>query len=309
MGLFFSTKKTSPSPADWYFSVSEEQRREYDAFGPWIHELKSVADLPPRFRSFQGELAGAEMLLKIPVDKDRRSVRPGDDLYRQIWALDPRGLGLLEIDAGEVVSSFFPLDEIESIRISQVLLSGTLEIFLSVGRVRRISYNTVSRGIVEKLVDALLEKLNREIPVFTGRLATPTNHAEPRDDFFRSVVYSTRNRSGANTVVHVEEPGLACRTPRGQKRRGQGLLVLNFPRELWIVDRGGPPWKVRENHYGSRISRIPHARWSGFTFKPVDPQEPRAGTLISFRAGSTVHEYTAFGDLSTLVAFFGHIPD
>ena len=36
---------------DWRLSASEEDLREYDAFGPWIYEIEAERDTPKRFRA------------------------------------------------------------------------------------------------------------------------------------------------------------------------------------------------------------------------------------------------------------------
>jgi len=48
---------------NWRSSASEEDLREYDAFGPWIYEIKDEGDTPKRFRAACGPHYGARFLL------------------------------------------------------------------------------------------------------------------------------------------------------------------------------------------------------------------------------------------------------
>ncbi|MEJ2037173.1 MAG: MarR family transcriptional regulator, partial [Maritimibacter sp.] len=67
---------THSNPLHWYYAASDEDRREYDAYGPWVVEVKSEADMPPRFRSFYEADKSANLLLKLPRREERRELRP-----------------------------------------------------------------------------------------------------------------------------------------------------------------------------------------------------------------------------------------
>ena len=73
--------KRQPVPyRDWYRAASAEDRKEYDAFGPWIDPIRSEGEMPRRFRDVYGEHRDARFLLKVPISADRMQVRPGMDL-------------------------------------------------------------------------------------------------------------------------------------------------------------------------------------------------------------------------------------
>jgi len=89
---------------DWRRSASEEDLREYDAFGPWIYEIKAESDTPKRFRAACAGHRDARFLLKAPRDIDRRDVRPGMDLYVAVLAVHDDGLSLMRLTDEGVVS-------------------------------------------------------------------------------------------------------------------------------------------------------------------------------------------------------------
>ena len=77
--------------------AGERERREYDAFGPWMQRVRRAEELPPRFDAFWPELSAAEAVAKVPYRVERRKALPGSDLYERVLGLCPEGLVLLLI--------------------------------------------------------------------------------------------------------------------------------------------------------------------------------------------------------------------
>ena len=57
---------------DWRFSASEEDLREYDAFGPWLYDVKAERDIPGDERSYLVALAPAGRAFVRHLDEQRR---------------------------------------------------------------------------------------------------------------------------------------------------------------------------------------------------------------------------------------------
>ena len=68
----FSPKQPDPVRNDWYYNADPLERREYDAFGPWIGTIRTSEDMPPRFSHAYEELQSSTFLFKIPVKGDRK---------------------------------------------------------------------------------------------------------------------------------------------------------------------------------------------------------------------------------------------
>lgn len=118
-----------------YFVYADPaERREYDAFGPWIGIVQKEEDMPKRFRHAYEELKAARFLYKIPIKADRRSMRPGMDLYRAILAVSLERFVVLEWDGIGETRYESSLKSIQAVRVSQDLLSATLALLLSDGR-------------------------------------------------------------------------------------------------------------------------------------------------------------------------------
>ncbi|MCU1433145.1 MAG: hypothetical protein JWP95_2250, partial [Actinotalea sp.] len=52
---------------------------EYDAFGPWILEVRAVDDLPALFSRHPLDLGSARLVLKVPRQIARRDAHAGMD--------------------------------------------------------------------------------------------------------------------------------------------------------------------------------------------------------------------------------------
>ena len=89
---------------DWRGSASEEDLREYDAFGPWIYNVKAERDTPKRFRAACERHRDASFLLKVPCGVDRREALPGMDLYVAMLAVHERGVCLMHLTDRGVVT-------------------------------------------------------------------------------------------------------------------------------------------------------------------------------------------------------------
>ena len=82
---------------DWRRSASADELREYDAFGPWIYNIKAERDTPKRFRAACERHHGARFLLKAPRAIERRDAHPGMDLYVAMLAVHDDGVSFMRL--------------------------------------------------------------------------------------------------------------------------------------------------------------------------------------------------------------------
>jgi len=271
------------SSSHWYDLASPEDRREYDAFGPWVYEIASADQMPPRFRSLYGDWADARFLFKVPVNRDRRDVRPGQDLYSLVVAVTEDRVGLLSLSGESVAVRSVPLDEVVALSSSQLLLHGTFQLCLAGGSEATFLYNAVSLPLIEAAMDFIRSKLSTASvpPPILGEVPTVA------DFHYQGLVRTHGIRKPGCWVVFCEEP-----------RRNSGLLILEAGQELVILDIGPPVKRGRGNPYGSRCTVIPWGSWEGFSV---------AGSL-ELRAGG--HRFT-FGlrkEPVGLAAYLAQIP-
>lgn len=74
---------------------------EFDAFGPWIYEVRTPEDVPRLFRSQPVDLGSALLVLKVPRNIARRDADPTMDLYDHLLVATETGLTVLtRVDSG-----------------------------------------------------------------------------------------------------------------------------------------------------------------------------------------------------------------
>ena len=132
--------------------------REYDAFGPWIDEVRSLADVPRLYRDHPLDLSAARSVLKVPRDIARRDATPGTDLYDHLLVLEEARLTVLsrrpEEPLGYEVREV-ALAEVAAVLDTVDLLDGRLHLHTRDGRVLTLRYNGSARERVRQLVDGL----------------------------------------------------------------------------------------------------------------------------------------------------------
>jgi len=241
-----------------------------------VYEVAQEQDLPPRFRDSFGPWGGSELVLKVPIDVERRNARPGQDLYRQVLEIrgdSLRGLSLVE---GRVVETSVSVGSVQALTVFQALLLGTFSATTADGEFS-FTYNTVSSPLVDRFVDLLRGKLAPE--TLAPRSAPPL---VVKNFFFQHLVREHQRRSRGTRVVHCDEPGLRVRDDRGRSRKGLGLLVLETASELLILDAGTPWKRPGRPAYGSRCLYIPRKSWKAVTLEATTLNLSLAHLVLSF---------------------------
>jgi hypothetical protein len=99
---------------------------EYDAFGPWIHEIQAEEDIPRLYRDYPLDLAHAALTIKIPRQIERRDATPSMDLYDALLSLGPDKLTVLTRRGHRYDFRDLPYPEIQGITSIVDLLDGRL---------------------------------------------------------------------------------------------------------------------------------------------------------------------------------------
>lgn len=255
--------------ADWRMAADPDDLREYDRFGPWIDRVLSPADMPRRFRPWYDELSAATFLLKVPRALDRAQVRPGMDLYQAVLAVFPDWLCLLRLDASfRVVRGDVTLSRVVATNTYNNLLIGRWSLLLSDGTSFDVDYNTVSQAII-----AEADRYVRRRPATDAWQDTLLPAVRVADHFFASTMATlAATTDAALRPVHVEEPGRTCRDERLRRRTSTGLMLLESPGELVLVNRGAPT-RFLTGHHASNVLAVPFDRMTSFSVvdPPADP--------------------------------------
>jgi hypothetical protein len=128
------------------------QDKEYAAFGPWIYEIDEEHEMPPIFREHFTQDNNHTILFKIPVNMERRSLKPGMHMYDYVVGAYFDYVFIMKRNGNDVVSEKVYYSEIAAIENSIDILRGTFVIYLN-SELYCINYNAVSKDIVDKLVE------------------------------------------------------------------------------------------------------------------------------------------------------------
>lgn len=304
------TRDSEPLPGlenDWYHRASVEDRQEYDAFGPWVSPVRSIEEMPKRFRSLFDENTGAAFLFKIPIDAERRNVRPGMDLYCTVVAIHEDRVVLLEWNGEEVESHVVRMEAIQAIRIYLNLLQAQLSLLIADGSSVCVEYNSVSSELMDEVILFLQRHVAALTPETRGEEASKAGQeAEAIDDhFYLSLWEISKRRCPDARVLHWEAPGIRCRDANGWRRYSLGCLVLYEAGALVVLGRGRFMRKWHEAIYSREELYVPVASIAAVerTSRPAGHKESVSVTRLVLRGH--VVELELFAPADRLHRFLG----
>jgi hypothetical protein len=265
---------------DWRRSASEDDLREYDAFGPWIYEFKDERDAPKRFRPACATHYDARFLLKAPRGIDRRDAHPGMDLYVAVLAVHDHGASLMSLTGESVVTQDVVWSDVAALESYRDLLYSRLTLMLRDGGAFALEYSTVSSDLMRKVTDFIRSQWMRhgEAPRPVG----PDPVVAIADLVFQNELNAKR-RSGPQPVapIHAEPANRYCRDAANHRRLSTGMMFLEAPDELIIVNRDAPTRRFLEARYAMSCVFVPYGGITSFAL--VRPPEGRAKRFHELR--------------------------
>lgn len=220
---------------------------EYDAFGPWIYEVRTQDEIPRVFRGHPIDLSTATMTVKVPRDIERRNANPSMDLYDILLSLGPDSLTVLtrrgrDCDAREV-----PYRQIQGITEFTDLLDARVTFHTETGVVD-VRYNSSSTDTMSHLVQLVRQRYvagGQGRPAPKGR--RQGSSAPDVEDALRAYYRRLAHEEGAGRSLgvqkrHAVEPLEVSAMSRVMARAWpttlQGAIVTLGERELQVVNRG-----------------------------------------------------------------------
>lgn len=207
---------------------------EFDAFGPWIYEVRTPDEVPPLYRAHPIDLQAARVVLKVPRPIERRNAVPTMHLYDHLLVAGPDELTVLSRDGETYGVRSVPYGRIGAAQVSVSLLDGRLRLADATpgsgGELLTLAFNGVSLGTVDSLVDLLLE---RALAGPVGEPAMPATSPVPPP----AGQAGTWSVAGSDVALVVAYRELAERTP--------GLVRL--------ADHSRVPVARRSSSWGARI--------------------------------------------------------
>lgn len=258
---------------DWRRLADPEDVREYDAFGPWIFEIRNEAEMPKRFRSIYDVHKSARYLIKLPIGLERREARAGMSLYHTVIAIHEQGVTVMRLANEEIVSTNVVWTEIVAVRCYTDLLLGRWSLLLSDGSEVSVDYNTVSSHLIDTISAFIREHCSwQEATAAHSGFESP---APVIDHLFQYHLLVAR-RVGPQpvAVAHYEAKNQACRNEAKKRRWTTGLMILEGPNELTIVADDPPERRRFQSHYAVCSTFIPFRRITSFSVVPAPQMSP-----------------------------------
>ena len=259
-------RKPSVAKPNWRLTASEEDLREYDAFGPWIYEIKDESDAPKRFRPACRDHYGARFLLKVPCNVERRNVRPGMDLYSAVLAVHDDGVCFMRLVGESVVPENYAWRDVVVVESYKDLLYSRWRLLLRHGGAFTLEYSTVSSGLMTKVTNFVRAQWARRQD---APRAPERDQSAPVIDIIFENELNARRRSGPQpvTLLHAEPMNQYCRDSADRRRLSTGVMFLESPDELIIVNHGEPTRRFLEARYALGSVFVPYARVNDFALE------------------------------------------
>lgn len=192
-----------------------DRTEEFDAFGPWVYQVRTADEVPRLFRPFAGDPTSATTVIKIPRRIARRDANPRMDLYDHLLCLRGDTLTLLSRapgDADGVRRRAVTAEQVLAIEDSVDLLDGRLVLRIADERPLSVSYNGASRDVVGQFVTALRSQVR-------GGAAAPaaTPAAEPAGQAALDALWQDVALVSDYREVVRAEPAMAVYAAHGRR--------------------------------------------------------------------------------------------
>lgn len=272
---------------------------EYDAFGPWIYEVRSEEDVPRLFRSYPLDLADAVLTIKVPREIERRDANPAMDLYDVLLSLGAEKVTVLRRRGREYDFREFPYEELQGVTELTDLLNGRLVLHAEGGPVV-VRFNASSGEIITQLVRLVRGLYTTRAWRGAGADVPPVGRAEIADVERDLQILHRRLRheqAGERTIavqprhpVKPAGPGVVSRAiSRAWPTAVQSAVFILGEKELQVLHRGKPFVAGYKPVHALARTILPLERLVGVEMRPND-DHPDVTTL-GVRIGHVVHEF------------------
>lgn len=199
--------------------TSADNTPEFNRFGPWIDEVRTVDELPRLYREAGIDPAAYRRVLKVPRDIEGRNTHPTMHLYDYLLAVNEETFTVLARRDEAYYTVHVPLDRISAIVDSVRLLNGRLTVHTVDGPVVTVVYNASASAPIRELM-LLLRRwyLPESLPV----AAEPPRGPAPTLDIADTGLLTDYER------LIAEEPGMRLVNIAGR----QVVNPLNRPDRL-----------------------------------------------------------------------------
>ncbi|NCD16653.1 MAG: hypothetical protein EOL91_04940 [Actinobacteria bacterium] len=268
---------------------------EFDAFGPWIYEIRTKEDVPRLYRDYPLDLDNAVLTIKVPRDITRREANPSMDLYDVVLSLGQEKATVLRRSGTRYDFRDVPYQEIQGITEFVDLLAGRLTLATDAGDVV-VPFNASSSEIVTHLVQLLRERYlgDEEHASMAQAGGGPVPDVERElQGMFRRLAHGPGDRVLAvqhrRLLVDLDASIVGRVMARAWPTWVLSSIIVLSPQELQVLHRGRPYQTGYKPVRSLARTLIPLERVTGVETRPSSMYE--GITKLVVRAGSVSHEF------------------
>lgn len=280
-----------------------KSEKEYNGFGPWFVEIEGDMDIPVHFLNHYKFDRDNVMAYKIPIGKERRTVKVGDTLYPKLISLGPDKLVFYDYDipSDHVSEKVIYYNTISYIKDEKNLLLGTLTLVMN-NDSYSINYNSVSDKIISKIITFLRSKYLEEADC----KAKDNGGSEPPDlsnlDLTYTNVFNSfySNEEHLGILFYHDEKAIGLRAKNiGRKIFDlvaqpvlQSWICMTAKKELILVSRIKGIKRKAEADYSFAYKYIPYSRIDEVT---ISENKVFEGVFdLNFRVNNSLESYQTF---------------
>jgi hypothetical protein len=240
----------------------DKLKREYDRFGPWDVEIKEEEDIPQQFSDFTETIMNGVFSFKVPVNVERRNLKPGMPLYQTVTSLTEDAVIILRRAETEIDRQEIKYRNILYLQYTTDMLSGEL-IFTTVKQRYVLDFNPAEQGPAEKALERIREKYCDQVP--RVNFSDIQEHVVVQSFLYETLLAQEMEKEDLKLVAY--QPSIKLKRKRTTKMRYwqivsgeaglQDSLYLTNGIELIVMSRVKDVKAEEKADYGYRYTYIP----------------------------------------------------
>jgi hypothetical protein len=150
---------------------------EYDHFGPWLLQVKSVQDIPHQYFEYQDTILAAKYCFKTPIKNERRKVHAGMLLYNKLILIEEHRIVELAVINDQITTNELLFKDVQYLIHQGDLLNCEI-CLVSHNNNLNIQYNLVSMDIAGEVMQLLRDSVNASEQSSKRPGKSPQKHSE-----------------------------------------------------------------------------------------------------------------------------------
>jgi hypothetical protein len=240
----------------------DKLKREYDRFGPWVLEIKGEMEVPQQYDDFKETILDGIFSFKVPVNVERRNLKPGMLLYQSVTALTETAVVTFHHRQGAIDRREIRYDDILFLQCTTDMLFGEL-IFGTTKQRHILDFSSVEYGPLEKAIDLIRERYCDQTP--RANLEEIQEHVVVQSFLFETLLAQEMEKEELKLVAY--QPSLKLKRKPTAKTQFwrivsgeaglQDSLYLTNGKELIVMSRVKDVKEAEKADYGYRYTYIP----------------------------------------------------